>query len=56
MGWMINEYKTLVRIYDKKSLFGRPTSGLYYNIKIDLKEIRCRTMDCVQLAKDKVQC
>jgi hypothetical protein len=54
MGEMITEYKILVRKYEGKSLLGRPMSRREHNIKIDLNEIWCLGVDCIQLAQDSV--
>jgi hypothetical protein len=38
-----------------KRLLGVPRHGWVHNIKMDLKEMECEGVDCVQLAQDIVQ-
>jgi hypothetical protein len=46
-------YRALVGKPDGKSPLGRPRCRWEDNIKMDIQEVRCRSMDWVELAQDR---
>jgi hypothetical protein len=46
-------YRFLVRKPEGKRPLGRPRSRWEDNIRMDLKEVGCGTMDCIELAQDR---
>jgi hypothetical protein len=61
MGWTCcmhlgirNAYNILVQKPLGRTPFGRPTRR-WMNIKIELKEMWCKDVDWIKLAKDRVQ-
>jgi len=46
-------YRVLVRKPEGKRLLWIPRRRWEDNIKMDLQEVGCRCMDCVQLAQDR---
>jgi hypothetical protein len=55
MGETRDLYKGLVRKPDGKRQFGRPRCRWEDNIKMDLQGVRCRGMEWVDLAQDRVE-
>jgi hypothetical protein len=49
-GKMRNAYKILVRKLEGRRPFRRPRLRLEDNIRMDLREIRWKVMDCIHLA------
>ena len=45
------EYIVLVGKPEDQRPFGRPRRRFYYNIKMDLQEVGCGVMDCIELAQ-----
>jgi hypothetical protein len=46
-------YRVLVVKPDNKRTFGKPRLRWENNIKIDLQEVVCGVMDCIELAQDR---
>jgi len=46
-------YRVLVRKPEEKSPFGRFRRRWEDNIKMDLQEVGCGNMDCIELAQDR---
>jgi hypothetical protein len=46
-------YKVLVGKTEGKSPLGRPRRRWEYNIKMDLQELGCERVDCIDLAQDR---
>jgi hypothetical protein len=55
MGEKRNAYKILVGTPEGKIPLGRQTRRWVDNIKMDLREIRWDSMDCINLAQDRDQ-
>jgi hypothetical protein len=53
MGERRDVYRVLVGTPEIKSPLGRPRLRWDYNIKIDLQEVECEVMDCIDPAHDK---
>jgi hypothetical protein len=53
MGGSKGAYRVLVRRHEGKGLLGRPGRRWEDNIKMDLKEVGCGGMDCIDLAQDR---
>ena len=60
MGWACNAYggkeivyRVLVGEPVRKRPIGRPRRRWEDNIKIDLQEVRCGSMDWIELAQDR---
>jgi hypothetical protein len=56
MGNMRDVYRVLVGKREGKRPLGRPRRRWEDNIKMDLQEVGCRVMDCVDLAQDRDRC
>jgi hypothetical protein len=46
-------YRALVRKLEGKGPLGRPRRTWEYNIKMDLQEVECGSMDLIALAQDR---
>jgi hypothetical protein len=46
-------YRILVRKPEGKSPLGRPRRRREDNIKMDLQEVGCEGIDCIEMAQDK---
>ena len=46
-------YRVLVGKHEAKRPFGRPSCRWEDNIKMDLQEVGCGSMDCIELAQDR---
>ena len=53
MGERRGAYRILVGKPEGKRLLGRPRLRWEDNIKMDLQEVGCRVMDCIELAQDR---
>jgi hypothetical protein len=53
MGERRGIYRVLVRKREGKRLLGRARRRWGDNIKMDLKEVGCGGMDCIDVAQDK---
>jgi hypothetical protein len=53
MGARRGEYEILVGKPEGKRQLGRHRHIWEDNIKIDLQEVGCRVMDCIELAQDR---
>jgi len=53
MGERRGVYRVLVGKPEGKRLFGRPRRRWEDNIKVDLREVGCGSMDCIELAQDR---
>jgi hypothetical protein len=53
MGERRGVYRVLVRKPEVKRPLGRPKRSWEDNIKMDLQEVGCGGMDCIDLAQDR---
>ena len=53
MGGRISAYRVLVGKPEGKRRLGRPRRRWEDNIKIDLQEVGCGGLDCIDLARDR---
>ena len=53
MGERTGVYRVLVRKPEGKRPLVRPRSRWEVNIKVDLQEVDCRSMDWIDLAQDR---
>jgi hypothetical protein len=47
MGAVRNSFRSLIRKHDGKRSRGEPRPRWEYNIKIDLKGVGCKMLDCI---------
>jgi len=53
MGQGRDVYRVLARIFEEKRPLGRPRRSWKDNIKMNLQEVGCGGMDCIELAEDR---
>jgi hypothetical protein len=53
MGERRGVYRVLVGKPERKRPLGRPRRGWEDNIKVDLQEVRCRSMDWIELTQNR---
>jgi len=53
MGERTGVYRVFVGIPERKRPLGRPRRRWEDNIKMDLVEVGCGNMDCIELARDR---
>jgi hypothetical protein len=56
MGKRRGVYRVLVGKPGGKSPLGRPRRRWDYNVKIDLREVGCGSMDWIEVAQDRNRC